>query len=317
MGVTHLAHGRKKYWQVPSPLAGEGWDGGNKLLNLPLLRRGKVRDVYDLGDKLLLVSSDRLSAFDYVLPALIPGKGETLTKISSFWFEKTKHIADNHMLATEISEISESLPAGMEFDVSYYKNRTMLVKKAKRVDFECVVRGYIAGSAWKEYKNTGSACGHSLPSGLKEAQKLPEPIFTPAVKADTGHDENISFEKLRSLAGKETAEKLKQMSLKIYDYARGYLEKRGILLADTKFEFGFLDGELIVIDELVTPDSSRFWDSAQYSDGKSPESFDKQFVRDYLENSGWDKKSAPPALPEEVITGTAERYKEALERVLS
>ncbi|WP_428898129.1 phosphoribosylaminoimidazole-succinocarboxamide synthase [Parelusimicrobium proximum] len=287
-----------------------------EMLNLPVFRKGKVRDVYNLGDKLLLIASDRVSAFDYVLPDVIPAKGKVLTAISNFWFENTKHIIDNHVLSTDIKEISSYLPAGVHLPEEYYQGRTVLGKRAERVDFECVVRGYISGSAWKEYQQKGSVGGIRLPAGLKEAEELPEPIFTPAVKADTGHDENVPFYKMEEAMHKEEAEYLRDVSIRLYNYASARLKKAGIILADTKFEFGKIDGKMIIIDEMLTPDSSRFWDLEHYSAGSSPVSFDKQFVRDYLESTKWDKNSPPPHMPADIIEGAAKKYKEALEKIL-
>jgi phosphoribosylaminoimidazole-succinocarboxamide synthase len=289
---------------------------GEKILPLKLLRKGKVREVYDLGDKLLLVSSDRVSAFDFVLSKPVPDKGKILTQISRFWFEKTRNIVANHLICVDLNAVQNYLP----FDVklgSYYDGRTMLVRKTERIDFECVVRGYLAGSGWKDYQTSGSVCGCKLPRGLKQAQKLGYPIFTPATKADTGHDENVEFGFMSEKLGSKLAGKLKDISLRLYDFAAGYLEKRGLILADTKFEFGLLGGKLILIDELFTPDSSRFWDKKSYKVGVSPDSFDKQIIRDWLEKTGWDKKSAPPQVPDEVIEKTAARYVEVLKLILS
>ncbi|MBI4655645.1 MAG: phosphoribosylaminoimidazolesuccinocarboxamide synthase [Elusimicrobia bacterium] len=303
-------------------------NGNNKFMSeLKLIHKGKVRDLYEAGEKyLLIVSSDRISAFDFILPNEITGKGKILNKLSLFWFEKTKHIIKNHIITSDIEQI-KSIIRGQrsevrgqktkEFDWDYLNGRTMLVKKAKRIDFECIVRGYITGSGWKEYSKSGSICGIKLPAGLIEAQKLPEPIFTPSSKEDKGHDENVSFEQMSDVLGRDKAEYIKNKSIELYKFAAEYSEKRGIILADTKFEFGELDGEIILIDEIFTPDSSRFWDKSAYKTGTSPESFDKQFVRDWLEKkSGWDKNSVPPPLPQEVVRGTVARYKEALERII-
>lgn len=287
------------------------------IAGLKLFTRGKVRDVYDLGDHLLIVSTDRLSAFDYVLPTPIPDKGRALTQISAFWFKRTSGIVPNHMVSAYLPEIKAVLPKGTIIDDAKFGGRTMLVKKAKRVDAECVVRGYLMGSGWKEYQKSMTVCGHRLPAGLKEASKLPEPIFTPSTKADQGHDENISREKLAELVGQETASELERLSLTLYKEAAAYMETKGLILADTKFEFGRLNGQLIVIDEMITPDSSRFWDAKNYKVGSSPESFDKQFVRDHLERIGWDKKPPVPALPNDVVEGTTKRYLEALMRITS
>jgi len=288
----------------------------NKTLPIKLLRKGKVREVYDLEDKLLIVSSDRVSAFDFVLDKPITDKGKVLTQISVFWLDKTKHIVDNHLITTNMAQIKSALPQGVELD-EYYDGRSMLVHKAERIDFECVVRGYLAGSGWKDYQNTGLVCGHKLPEGLAQAQKLETPIFTPATKVDTGHDENVSFEYMAKELGEKLAGELRDISLKLYTFARDYLEPRGIILADTKFEFGLLGDKIILIDEVFTPDSSRFWESREYKVGTSPVSFDKQIVRDYLLSTDWDRKSPPPDLPDEVIAKTSGRYKQALDQILS
>ena len=288
------------------------------MAELKLIHKGKVRDLYAAGEKyLLIVSSDRLSAFDFILPSPIPGKGAILNEISAFWFGKTGHIIKNHIVSTDIDEVRSRLAgqAPPDFDWEALRGRAMLVLRTKRVDFECIVRGYITGSGWKEYLKQGSVCGLKLPPGLKEAQKLPEPVFTPSSKADQGHDENVTFEQMAEALGPELAGKIKEKSLALYQFAAEYLERRGILLADTKFEFGLLDGELILIDEALTPDSSRFWDAARYKTGTSPESYDKQYVRNWLEGSGWDKESAPPALPAEVVRGTLKKYEEALNKI--
>lgn len=274
------------------------------------LYKGKVRDVYYVGDdKLLIVSTDRISAFDFVLPNEIPHKGEVLNQISLFWFDKTKHIIKNHLISSDIDEIKRL--TGIELD-DYYSKRVVLAYKAKRIDFECIVRGYIVGSGWKEYEKTRSICGIKLPNGLVYAQKLPEPIFTPTTKADVGHDENVDFDYMVSKVGKDVAERIREISLRLYNFAHGYLIEKGIILADTKFEFGFLDDELILIDEVLTPDSSRFWDAKTYEVGKEPESYDKQLVRNYLLSTSWDKRSLPPALPDDVVKKTSERYIEIM-----
>lgn len=286
------------------------------MLELKLMHKGKVRDLYSAGEKyLLIVSSDRISAFDFILPTPVPGKGALLNKISKFWFDRTGHIIKNHIVSADIEDIRGRVSAPAGFDWEYMRGRAMLVHRAKRVDFECVVRGYITGSGWKEYLKQGSVCGLELPAGLKEAQKLPEPLFTPTTKADQGHDENVTFETMAAALAPGLAEKIRAVSLALYKFAAAHLERRGILLADTKFEFGLLDGELILIDEALTPDSSRFWDAARYKVGTSPASYDKQYVRDWLEGSGWDKKSAPPGLPAEVVQGTLEKYEEALQKI--
>ena len=285
-------------------------------MELKLVHQGKVRDLYAAGEKyLLIVSSDRISAFDFILPTPVPGKGALLNKISSFWFDRTRHIIKNHMVSTGVDEIKRLVTAPAGFDWDYMRGRAMLVHRAKRVDFECVVRGYITGSGWKEYLKQDSVCGIKLPAGLKEAQKLPEPIFTPTTKADKGHDENVTFGTMAAALPPGLAEKIRDTSLALYDFAAAHSEKAGILLADTKFEFGLLDGELILIDEALTPDSSRFWDAAKYKIGTSPESYDKQYVRNWLEGSGWDKKSTPPGLPAEVVRGTLKKYEEALQKI--
>ena len=277
--------------------------------------RGKVRDIYDLGDRLLLVASDRVSAFDHVLPTPVPGKGRVLTQLSAFWFRRTAGILPNHLLSADTGEVSRLLPA-LRLDPERHAGRLTLARKARRVDAECVVRGYLAGSGWKEYRRKGTVCGRPLPKGLDQASRLPEPIFTPSTKADSGHDENISIEVLADLVGKDLAGELERASLRLYSEAAAYMETRGLILADTKFEFGFIDGKLSLIDEALTPDSSRFWDKAAYRVGTSPESFDKQFVRDYLERIGWDKNPPPPPLPPEVVEGTAGRYHEAYRRLV-
>jgi len=275
--------------------------------------QGKVRDVYFIDDKLLIVATDRISAFDFVLPNEIPHKGEVLTQLSLFWFEKTKNIIKNHLITSDLDEIKKL--TGIVLD-KWYEKRTMLCVKAKRIDFECIVRGYIVGNGWKEYEKTQSICKIKLPSDLKYAQKLPEPIFTPTTKADAGHDENVDFDYMKNKIGSELALKIKDISLKIYDYAHNYLLGRGIILADTKLEFGVYDQELIIIDEALTPDSSRLWEASSYEVGKEPKSFDKQFVRNYLLSTDWDRLSPPPSLSEEIIKATAEKYLEIYKKVL-
>jgi phosphoribosylaminoimidazole-succinocarboxamide synthase len=278
---------------------------------LALLRRGKVRDVYDLGERLLIVATDRISAFDHILPTPVPGKGRVLTQVSAFWFDKTTAIVPNHLLSADLPAIRRSLPSGISVS-DEFSGRVTLAHKARRVDAECVVRGYLAGSGWKQYQQSGAVCGHKLPAGLREAERLPEPIFTPSTKAEQGHDENISRAQLADLVGADTARRLETAALKLYAFGADFLARRGVILADTKFEFGFLGEELIVIDEMLTPDSSRLWPAASYRPGSSPESFDKQFVRDHLERVRWDKTSPPPALPQDVVSGTARRYEEFL-----
>jgi len=278
------------------------------LPGLPV-RRGKVRDVYDLGDRLLLVSSDRISAFDWVLPTGIPDKGRLLTQIAAFWFERLGE--PHHLITTDVDQMD--LPEGT--DRRMLAGRTSLVRKTEVVPIECVVRGYLAGSGWKEYQKQGTVCGVRLPPGLEESSPLDQPIFTPATKAATGHDENISFDRMVDAVGGSLAEDLRSRSLAIFQRGAAYARGRGILIADTKFEWGTSGGRLILIDEVLTPDSSRFWPADQYQPGRSQPSFDKQFVRDWLESTSWDKDSPPPALPDEVVTKTRQKYVEAYERL--
>jgi phosphoribosylaminoimidazole-succinocarboxamide synthase len=273
-------------------------------------RRGKVRDIYDLDDRLVIVASDRISAFDWVLPTAIPDKGRILTAMTLFWLDFLK--VPNHLLSTDVARLDAAFAAQREM----LDGRTMLVRKAEVVPIECVVRGYLAGSGWKEYRQHGTVCGLKLPSGLSESEQLPEPIFTPATKADTGHDENIPFAQMVAVTGQDRAEELRRRSIGIYHRASVHARNKGIILADTKFEWGELpSGELILIDEVLTPDSSRFWPLDGYRTGISPPSFDKQFVRNWLEQSGWDKNSPPPELPKEVVEGTRAKYLEAYERL--
>ena len=281
-------------------------------LPLELAARGKVRDVYHVdADRLLLVATDRISAFDCIMPNGIPRKGEVLTQISYFWFGQTESFQPNHL----ISRAGDPLPPNLEFARAQLTGRSMIVKKAKPLAIECVVRGYLAGSGWKEYRQNQTVCGIKLPPGLQESSELPEPIFTPATKAETGHDENISFAEAARIVGADLAEEARAASLKIYRFARDYARQRGIIIADTKFEFGLLDGRLILIDEVLTPDSSRFWPADQYAPGKGQPSFDKQFVRDYLETLDWNKTPPAPALPPEVVARTQAKYLEAYERL--
>jgi len=267
--------------------------------------QGKVRDIFDLGDKLLIVATDRLSAFDVVLPTPIPDKGRVLTQLSLFWFDLLRDVIPNHVLsATEF-------PAPFERFKEELDGRSMLVRKTKPLPIECVVRGYVSGSGWKDYRATGKICGVTLPTGLHESDRLAKPIFTPATKAMTGHDENISFEKAASLVGQELAEKVRALSLEIYGRAAAHAEPRGVILADTKFEFGLLDGQLMWIDEAITPDSSRFWSAGLYNPGGPQPSFDKQFVRDYLERMQWPKTPPGPELPAEIVAATRAKYREA------
>jgi phosphoribosylaminoimidazole-succinocarboxamide synthase len=285
------------------------------IAGLPLLRRGKVRDVYDLGDKLLIVASDRLSAFDVVLPTPIAGKGKILTTAALFWFDLTKDVVANHLITADFETIRKAMPNGVKLDKAWFDGRMMLVHKAKRVDVECVARAYLAGSGWKEYKQNGIVGGHALPKGLLEAAKLPETIFTPATKADEGHDENITREQLSAQVGAELASQLEKLTLNVFARASRHLEARGLILADTKFEFGYINGELRLIDEILTPDSSRVWEKSDWKPGKAPDGFDKQFVRDWLERSGWNKLPPAPALPVEVVEGTLARYRDFLKKV--
>jgi len=282
--------------------------------DLPGIRKiksGKVREIFDLGDRLLFVATDRISAFDCIMPNGIPRKGEVLTQISYFWFAQTESFQPNHLL----SRPNQPLPANLQPFADLLSQRSMIVRKAKPLAIECVVRGYLAGSGWKEYRERQTVCGIKLPAGLKESSELPQPIFTPATKAETGHDENISFEQAAGIVGAEIAEKVRAASLKIYNFARDYARKRGIIIADTKFEFGELEGKLLLIDEVLTPDSSRFWPADQYQPGKGQPSFDKQFVRDYLETLDWNKTPPAPALPDEVVARTQAKYLEAYEKL--
>jgi phosphoribosylaminoimidazole-succinocarboxamide synthase len=281
-------------------------------LPLSVFIRGKVRDVYDLGDKLLMVASDRISAFDYVLGTPVPDKGKILTQISTWWFKQLEGIVPNHLISADVREF----PANLRVYDEALEGRTMLVKKTNKVMIECVVRGYLAGSGWKEYQKTQSVCGVKLPAGLRESDRLPEPIFTPATKEEGGkHDENISFERMAQIVGKPLAEKLRDLSLAIYKKAAQVSEARGLILCDTKFEFGQLNGQVILIDEVLTPDSSRFWEKARYVPGKSQDSFDKQYVRDYLESIHWNKQPPVPELPEGVVRNTRAKYVEAFQRL--
>lgn len=283
-------------------------------LDLPGIKKvksGKVRDIFDLGDRLLFVATDRISAFDCIMPNGIPHKGEVLTQISYFWFEQTERFQPNHL----ISRPDDPLPPSLQPFSAAVERRSMIVKKAQPLAIECVVRGYLAGSGWKEYRHNQTVCGIKLPTGLKESSELPEPIFTPATKAETGHDENIPFDQAAALVGKDIAARVRAASLNIYNYARDYARKRGIIIADTKFEFGLLGSELLLIDEVLTPDSSRFWPADQYQPGEGQPSFDKQFVRDYLETLDWNKTPPAPALPEDVVARTEAKYLEAYERL--
>ncbi len=280
------------------------------LERLPLVHRGKVRETYEVDDRhLLLVATDRLSAFDVVFDQPIPDKGAVLTRLSAWWFEQLATLGRSHFVSADAADLPE------EARTPQMAPRSMLVRRAERVDAECVVRGYLAGSGWAEYRRTGAVCGHPLPDGLREADRLPEPIFTPSTKAEVGHDENISRDQLADLVGADLARQLEERSIALYAEGARRAAEVGLILADTKFEFGWIDGELAVIDEVLTPDSSRFWDAAQYAPGSSPQSFDKQFVRDFVANSGWNKEPPAPTLPDDVIAGTRDRYVAAYERL--
>ena len=275
-------------------------------------RQGKVRDIFDLGDSLLLVATDRISAFDYVLGSGIPDKGRVLTQLSAFWFERTSHIAANHLIATDVAQY----PWSMQRHADILAGRSMLVKKTNPVPIECVARGYLSGSGWKEYVTQGSVCGIALPSGLRESDRLPEPIFTPATKATTGHDVNVSEEEAARLVGRDLMRQLRERTLALYRFGSAHAESKGIILADTKFEFGTTDeGDVILIDEVMTPDSSRYWPKDQHTPGGPQPSFDKQFVRDYLERIRWDKQPPVPTLPEDVVSRTRDKYIEAFRRL--
>jgi phosphoribosylaminoimidazole-succinocarboxamide synthase len=275
------------------------------------IKSGKVREIFDLGDRLLMVATDRISAFDCVMPNGIPRKGEVLTQISFFWFERFASLVSNHLLA----RADDPLPAALRPFTTQLGRRSMIVKKAKPLAIECVVRGYLAGSGWQEYRKKQTVCGIELPGGLLESTELPEPIFTPATKAETGHDENISFDQASRIVGGDLATRARETSLKLYRDAREYARRRGIIIADTKFEFGLFEGQLILIDEVLTPDSSRFWPADLYQPGHSQPSFDKQFVRDYLETLTWNKTPPAPALPPEVVQKTQAKYLEAYRRL--
>ncbi|MCD6489405.1 MAG: phosphoribosylaminoimidazolesuccinocarboxamide synthase [Thermodesulfobacterium sp.] len=275
---------------------------------VPLLRKGKVRDIYDLGDALLIVTTDRISAFDVVLPTPIPDKGKILTLMALFWFDFLKDVVEDHLITADTEKYPDVLRPYK--DVLY--QRSMIVKKVQVFPVECIVRGYITGSAMKEYQKTGKVCGITLPSGLKEADKLPEPIFTPSTKAEQGHDINITFEGMANLVGKKNAEILKELSLEIYKKASAYAEEKGIIIADTKFEFGIYEGKIILVDEVLTPDSSRFWPKDEYEPGKPQKSFDKQFIRDWLKSISWKDNTTPPPIPSEIVEKTRDKYLEAL-----
>lgn len=279
-----------------------------KLSNLTPAHNGKVRDLYDLGDEFLIISTDRISAFDVVLPNGIPDKGKVLTGLSKFWFNYTESVVENHVISTEV----EDFPDILQPDALLLNGRSMLVKKAKRVDVECVVRGYLAGSGWSSYQKTGEICGQKLPAGLKESERLPELLFTPTTKAEHGeHDEPITIDEMKDQIGSELTDRLIEISFALFNSASEHAENSNIILCDTKFEFGQHNGEIILIDEVFTPDSSRFWPADQYEPGKPQQSFDKQFVRDYLSRIGWNKQPPVPELPDDVVTKTSEKYREA------
>ena len=282
-------------------------------LPLKLFARGKVRDTYELGpDQLLMVATDRLSAFDHVLPNGIPDRGKVLTQLSIFWFSQTDTFQENHL----VSGMVPDLPAALKDHREELAGRFMIVRKAKRIDFECVVRGYLAGSAWTEYQDSHTLAGEEMPPGLRQSERLAYPIFSPATKAESGHDENISFAQLKKELGNDLATKLRDASLELYKFASELATRRGLILADTKFEFGQIGDDLILIDEALTPDSSRYWDSTTYQVGATPDSYDKQFVRDWLTRAGWDKESEPPPLPGDIVAQTRERYLTAYQRLV-
>ncbi|MEK7354788.1 MAG: phosphoribosylaminoimidazolesuccinocarboxamide synthase [Chloroflexota bacterium] len=287
-------------------------------LSLPLFIRGKVRDTYELGDRLLIIATDRISTFDIVLPDGIPDKGKVLNQLSAFWFEKTKNLLPNHMIEVvdDTKSLDKYLPAGKRFHYpAYLSGRSMIVKKAERIAIEWVLRGYLSGSAWEEYRKSDTISGMPMPRGLKESQELPEPLFTPTTKADTGHDMPITMDEVRKMVGAALTEEMKEKSLAIYNYARQHALDRGIIIADTKMEFGLDNGKLILIDEVLTPDSSRFWDAEKFKVGQSQPSYDKQPVRDYLVQAGWNKEPPPPSLPSGVIEATTNRYREAYQKL--
>jgi phosphoribosylaminoimidazole-succinocarboxamide synthase len=280
------------------------------LPGIPKVRSGKVREIFDLGDSLLFVATDRISAFDCILPNPIPSKGAVLNQISDFWFRKFDFVP-NHVLAVDFKDFPESL---QKFEAQL-SGRSMIVKKCAPLAVECVVRGYLVGSGWKDYQKTGSVCGHALPPGLRQAEKLPRTLFTPSTKADVGHDMNIDWDECCKIVGIEVAEKIRDLSIRVYEAGRDYAAQRGIIVADTKFEFGLLDGEVVLIDEVLTPDSSRFWPADEYAVGSNPPSFDKQFVRDYLETLDWDKSPPAPPLPADVIAKTSAKYRDAFFKI--
>jgi phosphoribosylaminoimidazole-succinocarboxamide synthase len=280
--------------------------GDFELPGITLFKKGKVRNVYAIDDKLLIVATDRISAFDWVLPSLIPFKGQVLTQLSKFWFDFVALACPNHLIATEVSQF----PAALRPFADVLDKRSMLVRRTNVVPIECVVRGYLSGSGWKEYQKTGKICGIKIPKGLRESDRLEEPTFTPSTKAEKGHDENISFKEVQKIIGADLAQRIRRVSLELYQKASLHALSKGIIIADTKFEFGLAGDELVLIDEIFTPDSSRFWPLASYEAGRSQPSLDKQFVRDYLETTGWDKNSAPPVLPDAIVAKTSEKYLE-------
>lgn len=284
--------------------------GDITLAGIQKVKSGKVREVFDLDDSYLIVATDRISAFDYILPTLIPHKGEILTRLSVFWFEKTQHIIQNHLITADVNAYPEELAPHREV----LRNRSMLVRKTKPVEVECVVRGYIAGSGWKDYQKTGMVAAKKI-ENLRQGDELPEPLFTPATKAQTGHDMNISFQEMKNIVPEKDPEFIREKSIGLYRFAHAYARQRNVIIADTKFEFGRLDDDIILIDEIFTPDSSRFWDPDLYKPGGSQASFDKQFVRDWLSSTDWDKNSPPPELPADIVEKTVARYREALKRI--
>jgi len=280
-----------------------------ELPDVDLIHRGKVRDVYQVGDELLLVATDRVSAFDVVLPGGVPSKGTVLTQLSCFWFDRLQHVVSNHLISADVDEF----PAVLRPFADQLAGRSMYARRAERFDVECVVRGYLIGSGWRDYQRTGEVCGIELPPDLQQADRLPEPIFTPSTKADSGHDENVSVAQMAEMIGPELTARLAEVSLQLYSEAAEYAESRGIIIADTKFEFGLVGGELILIDEALTPDSSRFWPAAEYRPGTNPPSYDKEFVRDYLSHLDWNKTAPGPVLPDDIVQRTSAKYHEAYE----
>ncbi len=298
IGESSELGGNSSVWQTDLP-------------GLPAPRRGKVRDIYDLGDESLLVATDRLSAYDHILQPAIPGKGKILTQLTNFWMARLAEVVPNHLIAADVADF----PAALRPYADKLEGRSVLVRKAAVVPFECVARGFLAGSAFKEYRASGTACGIPLPPGLERASRLAEPIFTPATKAESGHDENVDFATLEAGVGAPTARRLRELTLALYRAGALHAESQGLLLADTKFEFGVIEGEIVLIDEALTPDSSRYWEASGWKPGTEPASFDKQFVRNWLDASGWDHESTPPQLPADVVAGTRDRYIQAFRRL--